>query len=195
MRVSGLVHLAARLVDVVLSRRLAPLEQAEVAAYLRSPMERDMFWGQPRADQRHGLEAARSVAAACPGRDDMIRAALLHDTGKRHARLGPVGRSWAMLGYSIGPAPTPRMVSYLEHGRIGADELATAGAEPLVVAYTRHHHGERPDGICAEDWEVLEAADRAFLAGPPSLTRRSQRPRPARLPPYDGVSDLAGGGP
>ena len=75
MRVSDLIHLAARLADVVLSRRLTPLEQAEVATYLESPLERDMFWGQPRADQRHGLQAARSVAARRPDREDLIRAA------------------------------------------------------------------------------------------------------------------------
>ena len=187
--------MVARLADVVLSRRLAPQEQAEVAAYLRSPIERDMFWGQPKADQRHGLEAARSVATGCPGRDDLIRAALLHDTGKRHARLGPLRRSWTVLRCSIGLAPTPRMAYYLEHGRLGADELAAASAEPLVVAYTRHHHGERPDGINAEDWALLAAADRAFPAGPSLLTRRSQRPRPARLPPYDGVSEPMRDGP
>ena len=195
MRVSDLIHVVARLADVVLSRRLTPLEQAEVAPYLRFSMERDMFWGQPRADQRHGLEAARFVAAGCPGRHELIRAALLHDTGKRHARLGPVGRSWAVLRRAAGLAPTPRIASYLDHGKLGAYELAAAGAEPLVVAYTRHHHGERPDGIRSEDWDVLQDADRAFLAGPPSLANRSQRPRLARLPPYDGVSERVKGAP
>ena len=184
-----MIHLAARLAEVFLSRRLSPLDQAEVAPYLRSPLERDMFWGQPKADQRHGLEAARVVAAGHPGRDDLIRAALLHDIGKRHARLGPFGRSWAVLRRRIGLEPTSRMAYYLAHGRIGADELAAAGAEPLVVSYTRHHHGGRPEVIGAEDWDVLAAADRAFPMGPPLPISRRQGPRSARLPSYDAVSD------
>ena len=111
----------------------------------------------------------------------------MHDTGKRHARLGPVGRSWTVLRCSIGLSPTPRMASYLDHGRLAANELAEAGAEPLVVAYARHHHGRRPDGIPAEDWELLVSVDRAFFPGPLSVKRRGQRPRLARLPPYDGA--------
>ena len=44
---------------------------------------------------------------------------------------------------------------------MGARELEDAGAELLVVMYARHHHGLRPDSISTQDWEVLDAADRA----------------------------------
>lgn len=164
-RAADLAHLVARLADVLLSRRLTPLEQAEVAQYLMSPSEQMMFWGQPRADQRHALEAARSVASRLPERLDLIRAALLHDVGKRHARLGWFGRVWAVLRSGIGTVTTSRMAGYLEHGRLGSEELADARAEPLVVAYARHHHGERPDTISPGDWAVLLEADRAVLPG------------------------------
>lgn len=186
--VSDFGHLVARFLDAVLARRLAPLEQAEVAAYLRSPVERVVFWDQPTADQRHGLEAARWVAARHPDRDDLIRAALLHDIGKRHARLGPVGRSRATLRMAIGLQLTPGMSSYGDHGKLGAAELESAGAEPLVAAYARHHHGERPAEIDPLDWRVLVAADRAFLPWLRMAPGGSRRARPASLPPFDGAS-------
>ena len=165
-------HLAARLLDVASSRRLSPSEQDEVARHLHSPAERDLFWDQPRADQRHALASARSVLAACPDRSDMVRAALLHDIGKRHSRLGPAGRSWAVVRGALN-RPSERATAYLEHGRLGGAELARVGAEPLVVAYARHHHGSRPEQISQEDWAVLQAADRAE---PPWPRRDAARP-------------------
>ena len=153
-------HLAARLLDVLSSRRLSPTEQAEVADYLVTPEERALFWAQPRADQRHALASARCVLAACPDRSDMVRAALFHDIGKRHSGLGAIGRSWAVLCGALNRS-SRRATAYGDHGRLGAAELARAGAEPLVVAYARHHHGSRPGEIAPEDWAVLQAADRA----------------------------------
>jgi hypothetical protein len=47
----------------------------------------------------------------------------------------------------------------MEHGPAGAVELDILGAEPIVVDFARHHHGERPDSISKEDWAVLQEAD------------------------------------
>ena len=184
-RVSRIAHLAVRMLDVLLSRRLTPTEQAEVSGDLVSPAEQAVFWNQPRADQRHGLEAARSVGTACPGRGDLLRAALLHDIGKRHTRLGVVGRAWAVIGTALRLPPSARVARYLDHGRLAAEELAAGDAEPLVVAYALHHHGRRPEEIAAEDWKVLQAADRARLPAVSSARRRRQRPRLSRPPTYD----------
>ncbi len=159
-RAGRLLHLLRRFVYVVRARPLRPREQAEAAALLRDP-ERHLFWGQPAADQRHGLDAARYIAARAPGRPDLVRAALLHDAGKRHARLGAIGRSVA-AALDIARLPvTPRMRAYLDHGPVGAAELEEVGAEEVVVAYTRHHHGERPAAVAAADWKLLDAADHA----------------------------------
>jgi len=154
------LHLVARFFDVATARRLRPAEQAEAAAWLRGRDEHLMFWGQPAADQRHGLGAARYVATRSGGRDDLMRAALLHDVGKRVARLGLVGRSLASLARMGGRSGRGRVELYLQHGRLGADELEAAGAEPLVVYFARHHHGERPEQITEGDWELLRQADR-----------------------------------
>ena len=184
-RVSRIAHLTARMADVLLSRRLTPAEQAEVAGLLASPAEQAMFWGQPRADQRHGLAAARSAAEARPGRAELIRAALLHDIGKRHARLGAVGRAWAVVGSAMGLPPSVRAADYLDHGRLAGEELAAGGAEPLVVSYALHHHGRCPEEVSPVDWEVLAAADRARFPSIPPIRRRRQRPRPSRRSTYD----------
>ena len=159
------LHLAGRFLDVTLARPLRPAEQSEVAALLRTGAERSMYWDQPRADQRHGLAAARLVRSSLPRRTDLARAALLHDVGKRRARLGPMGRSLATILGRLGIEGPSRFSDYLDHGRIAARELGRAGAEPLVVAFALHHHGDRPEEISREDWDLLQAADRAVVGG------------------------------
>jgi hypothetical protein len=129
-----------------------------VAARLRRA-EGSLFWGQSAPDQRHALDSARAVAAARPERADLERAALLHDVGKRHAGLGAVGRSLA-TGFRLLHLPTRgRWAAYLAHAQAGAADLAVAGAEPVVVAFARHHHGPRPGDIGPADWELLCRAD------------------------------------
>lgn len=119
-----------------------------------------MYWDQPRADQRHGLQAARYVLGVRPGRRDLARAALLHDTGKRHARLGVVARSVAGLVRLVGGRGRGRIAAYLEHGAVAGEELAALGVDPLISAYATHHHGRRPASIREDEWQVLAAADR-----------------------------------
>lgn len=140
------------------SRSLAEAERAQTDAWLRDE-EHELFFSQPHFDQRHGLESARFVAKQAPGRTDLIRAVLLHDVGKRHARLGPVGRSLASAWSKLGRRPGGRWGNYLDHGRIGAEDLLTAGAEPLVVVFALSHHAGRPESISTEDWALLQRAD------------------------------------
>jgi len=156
----ALPHLARRFFGSLQAAPLSPADQAEAAALLRGA-ERPLFWGQAPADQRHGLECARAVLAGCPGRRDLARAALLHDVGKRHARLGPIGRALATtLGFLHLPA-RGGAAAYLAHAVLGAADLAATGAEPLVVGYARHHHTGRPADISPEDWTALYRADHA----------------------------------
>lgn len=151
-------HLVRRFFGVLRAGPLGPAEQAEAAGLLR-PAERDLFWAQCPADQRHGLECARSVLARCPDRLDLARAALLHDIGKRQAGLGVLGRS---LATSLGFVRLPvrgRFAAYLGHGPAGAAELEAAGSEAIVVRYARYHHTRRPDDADAADWAELCRAD------------------------------------
>ena len=106
--------------------------------------------------------SARHALRVAPGRTDLARGALLHDIGKRHARLGLAGRSLAGAVRALGLPSWGRVRRYLEHGEIGASELEAAGAEPLVVGYARHHHDPvPPPEVTRGDWEVLVAADHA----------------------------------
>lgn len=152
-------HLISRFFQVLRARPLGPREQAEAEGLLREA-ERHLFWRQTSADQRHGLESAKAVLKRVPGRTDLARAALLHDVGKGHVRLGVVGRSLAS-GFEMLHLPrTARMNSYLEHEQLGAADLLAAGSEPLVVSYAGSHHGDPASGIDPEAWAILIAADK-----------------------------------
>ncbi len=160
MRWRDLGHLASRFFTVLRGAGPEPRAQAEAAALLRPP-ERDLFWAQAATDQRHGVAAARLILEAYPGDRSLARAALLHDVGKRHARLGAIGRSVAsMLALLRLPAPG-RLGMYLDHGSIGAAELEAIGAEDVVVGYAAgHQHDDRPSYVPEPVWRALRAADR-----------------------------------
>ncbi|MCA1735133.1 MAG: HDIG domain-containing protein [Actinobacteria bacterium] len=114
------------------------------------------FFAQGKADQRHGYAAGRRVGS----RPELIRAALLHDIGKRHANLSPVGRAFVTAAAKVGLPVGRRGGIYLDHGRLGAEELRALGAEPPVIDFAANHHGERPASISPADWATLVKADR-----------------------------------
>lgn len=118
-----------------------------------------MFFAQDDADQRHGYHAALSVIAAGVHEDEVIVAALLHDIGKRHARLGILGRSVASMLILSGLPLSERMRAYRDHGLVAARELAALGGHPLAIDFAMHHHGERPPTIDPRIWDVLVDAD------------------------------------
>jgi hypothetical protein len=152
-------HLVRRFFGVLGAHPLRPAEQAWVASLLR-PAEWALFWGQAAADQRHAFACARAARAALPERDDLARAALLHDVGKRHADLGALGRSLATTLRFLRLPAHGRLAAYLAHAATGAADLAAAGAEPVVVDFARHHHAPRPEGLPSADWDVLCRVDR-----------------------------------
>jgi len=153
-----LLHLARRFFETLRSRPLDPAEQDQAAGWL-SDRESPLFWEQSPADQRHALTAARMVASVRPERRDLIRAALLHDIGKRHSRLGVPGRVTAStLDLLRIPAPG-RLGIYLRHESLGAGELEAAGAEPIVVSFAAGHHGACPPDFDPEDWALLARSD------------------------------------
>lgn len=151
-------HLARRFFDVAGAQPLNTSERGAVTAWL-TPDLRAIFFDQPDVDQRHGYHAALSVISDGVSEPDVIVAALVHDVGKRHARLGLWGRTIASLLILVGIDPPERMRIYRDHGVVGARELGNALAPALAIDFALHHHAERPATIDRRVWDVLIAAD------------------------------------
>lgn len=150
-------HLASRFLAVMRARRLTAVEESWVRDLLH-PGEAALFFAQAAADQRHGYDCARWAGASIddPG---PIRAALLHDVGKRHSRLGTAGRSLATIAIKLHLPLGARWRQYRDHGALGAAELSRLGAEPLVTGFARHHHARPPAGFDSTIWNTLQRAD------------------------------------
>ena len=153
----SLGHLTRRFFDVLFSTPLDVAERTAVEGWLDGG-QAWVFFSQPDPDQRHGFHAAL-VTIARGGERDVIRAALLHDVGKRHARLGVLGRSYASLAMRLGLPLTRRWQLYRDHGENAALELTSLGCADLIVDFARHHHSERPPGISTNTWDLLQLAD------------------------------------
>jgi putative nucleotidyltransferase with HDIG domain len=158
--VGRLGHLIRRFFGFLRARPPRPGEQALLHEVL-SNAEAVLYWDQQYQDQRHALEVAGRVTTATADDSVVLRAALLHDVGKRHSRLGAVSRSLAtVLAAADLPMPT-RFSAYRAHGALGADELAAIGCEPLVVEFARRHPGPAPEGVDRGLWKALLDADNA----------------------------------
>lgn len=152
------VHLFRRFFDVALARSLTASERAAVIGWLPAGAA-EPFFAQADADQRHGYHAALTLVANGVREPDVLMAALLHDIGKRHARLGLIGRSTASVLILLRLPLTERMRTYRDHGMVAARELAELGVPSLVVDFAMHHHGRRPPTIDPGIWDALVAAD------------------------------------
>jgi putative nucleotidyltransferase with HDIG domain len=136
------------------------------------PTERQLFTAMSGADRRHAIGVARRALAlaeeqhlevidpAAEPAQAFVAAALLHDVGKIHARLGTFGRVWATLaalglgrdrvvawetladpaGAGMLARQGAKMARYLQHDRIGAELLEGAGSDELTITWARDHH-------------------------------------------------------
>jgi len=155
---SHALHLMRRTWGSMRAAPLTPREEAEVAGLLDDPLA-SLFWEQPTIDQRHGIDAAHFVLESRPGHQELARAALLHDVGKRHAGLGIVGRIAATLLALLHLPARGRFRTYLDHADQSAVELESAGAGQVVVDYARQQDGSRPESLSPAEWALLKEAD------------------------------------
>lgn len=153
-----IAHLARRFFRSLVARRPGPSDQ-QLVAQLLQPDEAAVFWSQPIPDMTHAVRVARRIPVDHPRLDDLQRAALLHDVGKRRSGIATIRRSLATLLAALRIPLGSQMRVYLDHGPLGAAELADLGCETLVVEFARHHHGQRPDSCSEDDWETLLQAD------------------------------------
>lgn len=152
-------HLARRFFSFATALPLSIEESDNARSLLGDEELSDLFFAQPAADQRHGYDAGSWLAA----RDMpmwMVQAGMLHDIGKRHARMGRWGRATTTALGWVGVVPRGRMSIYTAHGPIGAKELGASGADARIVAYTAHHHDGRPPELTDAEWNQLDEADR-----------------------------------
>ena len=153
-------HLARRFFGFLLARPLSPAEQAQVHALL-DPGAESLFWAQQPQDQRHAFEVAARVRRVLPGDREATQAALLHDVGKQHSRLGPIQRSLATVLDAVGGPMTSRQRAYRAHGSLGAADLDRAGCSSFVVEFARVHPSDAPEGFDRDRWTALLFADDA----------------------------------
>lgn len=171
-----LLHRIWQLVSA-LTAEIKADEIAFVNLYL-NPLEQNLFYRMSVVDQRHALDAtyiARELAAGQRGEEDplLIRAALLHDIGKRDGELTILDRTlivifqhfwprrmtiWALEGRG-GFVRNRRHAFFVavNHGERGAAALAEIGCDQRIVDLVRDHH--RPG---MNDWRmsILQEADR-----------------------------------
>jgi hypothetical protein len=150
-------HLTHRFFDY-LSAGALEAHEISLVRELLPPEEAELFFDQSERDQSHGFAAGRHVMESGAGAD-VIRAALLHDIGKRHASLGVIGRVLASLLIKAKVPMRGRLAHYRDHGPIAARELDSIGSPALVVAFARHHHARRPQEIEPDTWDLLLEAD------------------------------------
>lgn len=152
-------HLARRFFSFAAALPLTAEELDESRIRLGTDDLADLFFAQPVADQRHGYDAG-SWLAGRGGSPWMIQAGMLHDIGKRHARMGRWGRATTTALSWFRVVPRGRMALYTAHGSIGAEELAAMGVDTRIVAYAAHHHDSRPVELTDAEWSQLDEADR-----------------------------------
>lgn len=162
-------HLVQRFFDYLTAPALSRSEVDAVRSWL-TPELATLFFAQTTPDQRHAYHAALTVVASGTTDEGVIVAALMHDVGKRHARLGVIGRSVASVLIGLGLPLGERMTAYRDHPIAGARELAAVGAPGLAIDFALHHQGERPATIDPGTWELLMAADQPPKT--PAMLRR-----------------------
>ena len=135
------------------ARSLSGNERATISEWLPDERTQDLFFQQPRADQRHSFACGAFILTQTH-RPEMIQAAVLHDIGKRHVGFGWIRRTVAGVCQVLGVNLKGKFRLYTAHGQIGADELDGLGAHPLVVDFARAHHGSRPTTISEGDWST-----------------------------------------
>lgn len=138
---------------LVLSRtRATPADLALARRYL-GPAELALWRRQSARDQGHSARVLRRLLAAGERDPALLRAALLHDTGKSLARvtlahrialvlLQAAGEPWlSRLARSNGPGPLRALDVLNRHAALGAALAEQAGSGLEVADLIRRHDG------------------------------------------------------
>lgn len=162
-----------------LRAKVTPADKAFAARHL-TPSELALFWQMSIPDQRHCLNVAYTAANLTDklqgiNRTALIKAALLHDIGRKSGDVSTADKIIAVIGRAVcggGFAKTwgkqgrgdvwqnLRHALYVSanHPEIGANLLRSVGTEDQVVDLVRCHH--QPAGLaCSPELSLLQQAD------------------------------------
>ena len=177
--IAHLCHLARRFVGSLIASEVSDDDRNWVLSQLSEP-EADVWTEMSTADQNHSLGVARGVVDELAANDrwdvvpqnEMVAAALLHDSGKTASNLNTLARVAATLVWAMAPdtkadewAATKqgirrRMGQYRLHPDIGARRLEALGSAAFVVGWVRDHHQPRSQWtIPVQAGDVLRRCD------------------------------------
>ncbi len=172
MSFKKLLHLSKRFFIALWPAAPSILETQWAETYLRVG-ERTLFAALPNHDRRHLIGVARRVESSLGeiSEERWIAAALLHDVGKSHANLNPVGRVFATLWIEIKGFDSlaeskrgwPRRVYlYSQHPSLGCDDIRKCGGHEEAALWANAHDDPSlwiATGFPREIVEALTKAD------------------------------------
>ena len=150
---------------VAVRARVSDDEMAVLERYL-APSQRDLFRAMPPIDQRHCLNVFNVLLQQSHSDPDLLRAALLHDVGKRGIRLWH--RVAGVLLEAFWPALLEKLAVnrpqswlygfyiYRYHADLSAKLAERSGCSPSVVELIKGHHTPSEN----EHVKALREADR-----------------------------------
>jgi hypothetical protein len=143
--------------------RVSDDEIAVLEQYLE-PSQRDLFGAISPIDQRHCLDVFKALLRQGHSNPDLLRAALLHDVGKRRIRL------WHRVAGVLLEAFWPTLLEklavnrpqswlygfyiYRYHANLSAELAERSGCSPSVVELIRGHHTPSENEVAKALWEA-----------------------------------------
>lgn len=171
---SHALHLVRRFLGALSPAAPSTTDTAWAEAHL-TDAECTVFRTMVAHDRRHAIGVARRAfdALGADAPDDVVAAALLHDVGKVHSGLGPVGRALATIRIAIAGRArvragvvrgerARRRALYADHAALGAADLRARGARDRVAAWAAVHHEPArwiESGFDVDVTAALHAAD------------------------------------
>jgi len=142
--------------------RVSDDEMAVLEQHL-DPSQRELFWEMSPIDQRHCLDVFNNLLQQGHSDPDLLRAALLHDVGKRGIRLWH--RVASVLLEAFWPALLEKLAVnhpqswlygfyiYRYHADLSAELAERSGCSPSVVELVRGHHTPSENEQAQALWE------------------------------------------